>query len=333
MTPPIPTQLQILQEACEKFGYAFEMVDTYSNALCKISDGANHFFAQNRNSTGCYPINSQFARGVSNDKAWSNVIVEKAGYRTPKTGYFFVRDEYRERRGDGKERVDGYAFAKQIGYPVFVKPANSSCGYLAQAIYDEVELRKHFDSISEKRHIAMVQECINANEYRIFVVDDQVKYCYQRTKPRVIGDGVSSITLLIENFNTSMQEEKHKISLDDPHVFHQLQHNEYDLNTILPVGLVLEISSIANLSAGGSLINFTTTVHPDVAKWAIGITKAFGLRVSGIDAFVVGDPKNVDDYIFIEANSNPNLKGIYENGHKDLALDITGEVMEKYFVS
>src|SRR5688500_14762056 len=117
LAPP----LEILRKACERFGYTFRIVDTWSERLVEVSDGRRCFLA-GTDRISVYPLNSAVAVAVAQDKAHTYNRLEQCGYRIPQTGHFFVRDEYREARPAGREIEDGLSFARQVGYPVFVKP-------------------------------------------------------------------------------------------------------------------------------------------------------------------------------------------------------------------
>ena len=205
MPPEIPRILPILKETCERAGYTWRLVDDWSNNLVEVSNGKTSFFASSSR-PGLYPINPHFASAIAKDKAWTYRILEQKGYKIPQGDYFFVRSEYRELRGDGREIEDAFVFAKKLGYPVFVKPNDSSLGTNAKLIESENELKEHLNLIAQKTHIAIIQKFIELPQYRIFIVDGIAQFMYQRVaqefgKPANISAGGR-----IENYTAKIPE-------------------------------------------------------------------------------------------------------------------------------
>jgi len=330
MKPQIPKLLLILKEACQKYGYIWQLVDKYSNNLVEISDGKKSFFASN-SKTGAYPLNSAFSAGLANDKAWSYKLLKQRGYKIPKGDYFFLREQYRELRGDGKEIGDGYQYAEKLGYPVFVKPNNSSLGLFAEAIENRKELKKHLKDIVENSWIALIQEKINLPEYRIFVLDGKIQFAYQKVPAKIIGDGKKTIAVLIEDINKGIERDGQKITPKSLFLKNQFKKQKLNLKTVLKAGQELNIIGKANVSAGGKILNYTEIVSPKTKAWAKKLTLDFGLRVCGIDVFAKNGLDDPDGFIVIELNNNPGLVGIYDYGKKEKVMEIWGKILDQYF--
>ena len=328
-SPEIPLSLRILKKACQKNGYKWELADNYSNNLVKISNKQKCFFASN-SKIGAYPLNSNSAQLV-NDKAWTYKILQQNNYNIPQGDYFFLKKEYRELRGDHKERKDALKYANKLGYPIFIKPNNSSLGLLAEIIYSEQELTKHLEKISEIDHIALIQEYLQYPEYRIFVVDGEVKFTYKRNSPFIIGNGKNTIKELIEQVNLQIKREKNKVILSSPFIQKQFEKLKLSWKHILKKGQKFQIMSKTNISAGGKLTNYTEKISEQTKNWVHKLTNFLQLRICGIDVFVKDSINNPESFIIIEINQNPNLSGIYEAGYQKKALEIWKEVLDKYF--
>lgn len=327
--------LGILTEACQEAGYTYEVVDEFSEALVKVSDGTRHFFA-GMSHLGMYPLNSHYGVALVNDKAWSYQVLRKAGYQVPTGDYFFVTDEWREYRPSGKEITDAMAYATQLGYPVFVKPNDGSSGYLAELITDAAGLREHLAKIATHSQISLIQKPITWLEYRLFVVDGVVQFVYRRERPTVIGDGQQTVQELIEKHNAVILVEKHRINPHTDFVAKKLLEQGLTLVSILPLGQKLEVAAHANLAGGGKLCEYQEVVPNWVHDWASGVVAALGLRVAGIDVFMPtslaeAGTENTKNWLIIEVNGNPNLAGIYTNGHAELAQKIWIQILHKFF--
>ncbi len=332
MKPDIPLLLLILKKACYEFGYKWKLVDTYSNNLVEVSDNKKSFFASN-NQIGIYPLNAKFAAQLVHDKAWCYKILQDKGYNIPKGQYFFIRKEYKALRGDQQELVDAFLFAKKMGYPVFVKPNSSSLGILAELIHNRIELEKHLKQISEISWIALVQEVISQSEYRLFVIDGKVEFCYQRMMPKIYGDGQHSIAQLIKKVNIQIKRERNHITSDSLFFSQQLIKYNYNLQTILEKGVEFQIMSKANISAGGTIQNYKEEVSYETMKWVQQLMKDLQLRVCGIDVFVSDSINNPKSFTIIEINHNPSLEGIYNLGYQKKVFSIWKKILQKYFIN
>jgi len=327
--PPIPHVLTILKEACLRLGFSWRLADTYSNNLVEVSNGQKSFFSSN-SSVGMYPLNSRFATQLVKDKAWGYKILEQKGYKIPKGQYFFLKDEYRELRGEGQELTDALEYARDK-YPVFVKPNDSSLGILAEIIYNEAELKAHLEKIAEGSWIAIIQEVISQNEYRIFVVDGKIQFTYQRSPLCLTGDGAISIKDHILKINQNIKRPKNHIQLDNPFLKLQLKNSNLILDSVLKKNQRLIISPKSNLSAGGNLQNYSTQFSKATQEWVKKLSQDLSLRVCGIDVFTSSNLDNPEDFTIIEVNANPSLSGIYEHGETETALKIWEKILNKYF--
>src|SRR6185295_7790099 len=160
----LPGALQILAAACQKFGYEFTVLDSYSKHLVEVSRGEKSFITGGGILT-LYPLNLSTPSQIANDKAHTYTLLKAKNFRIPKGDYFFLKPEYRELRGDGKELADAFLFAEGFGYPVFVKPNRGSHGNFAEVVHDENELRVQLEKIADYTSIALLQEVLRGNEY------------------------------------------------------------------------------------------------------------------------------------------------------------------------
>ena len=329
MIPLIPKLLLILKEACEKYGFEWTLIDNYSNNLVEVSSGNNSFFATN-SKVGTYPINSHFAAQLAIDKSWMNKVLVRKGYKVPKGDYFFLRNEYRELRGDGKEYADALNYARDK-YPVFVKPNSGSLGINAEIVSSEKELKIHLAKIAPTSWIATIQEIIKLPEYRIFAVDGEVQFVYQRNAAQIVGDGKRKVSELITEINKAINRKKNHISEDSAYLSKELQKRKLNFNSVLADGEIIQVVSKTNISSGGSITNYSEDVSDKTRDWVRRLLKDISLRVSGVDIFSSKSIDDPDGFTIIEINSSPSLVGIYELGHKETVLNIWKEILKKYF--
>ena len=180
MVQTLPPNLEILRHVCEKFGYEFMLIDEFSGCLAEVSDGKSSFLAGSIKLTP-FPLNLATPNRVCGDKAFTKVLLQKKGFSVARGDYFFVRDDLAELRPSGKEFDDAVEFANRFGYPVFVKPNARALGILCEVVEDEASLKSHLVDIAESgSHIAIIEEVLKGDEYRIFVLDSEVEFCYRR---------------------------------------------------------------------------------------------------------------------------------------------------------
>ena len=330
--PELPFVLQILQEACAKYGYEFETLDTYSKQLIEISQEGKSCLT----GTGkipIYPLNLGTPTQIANDKAHTYTLLKSKGLSIPKGDYFFLQEEYRELRGDGKERENAFSFAKEIGYPVFVKPNRGSFGNLAEVVHNNEELKNHLDCIAERYRISLIQEVLKGSEYRIFVVDGEIEYAYKRSAPQIIGNGKDTADKLIQKHNEQYDlSERRMIGEDSLFLQNELKRHSLSFDAIVPNELAIQIAPNANIAVGSTISDYREEFSEECQKWCRRVAEVTNLRVCGIDIFSTTNLENSEDFTILEINRSPSLKGIYQAGHEEKVLLIWKKILEKYFV-
>lgn len=316
LAPP----LQILREACDRFGYGFRLVDTWSHRLVEVSEGHRSFLA-GTDRISVYPLNSAVAVAVAQDKAHTYQRLRQCGFGIPRTGHFFVTEEHRDARPPGREIEDGLRFASELGYPVFVKPNQGSFARNAGPIYDEAELLSAFERIARKDYSAIVQEFLSLPEYRVFMLDGEVRFAYRKSRGTIIGDGVSTIAMLIGESQT----------LPSPFLQRSLCQRELTQESVLALGEPLEVTPVANLAAGGRIHEFYEAVPGSVREWANGIARAIGLRLVGVDAFFPEGLDHPEGALVLDVNGSPTLTSVYHSGRRELALAVWRDIIVAEF--
>jgi D-alanine-D-alanine ligase-like ATP-grasp enzyme len=79
----------------------------------------------------------------------------------------------------------------------------------------------------------------------------------------------------------------------------------YQLDDVLTEGVTLPVRRTANLHTGGTIHDVTDELHPALADAAVGVARAIGIPVVGVDLVVEG----IDSpgHVVIEANEQPGL--------------------------
>ncbi len=206
--------------------------------------------------------------------------------------------------------------AEQIGYPIVVKPWDANQGKgVTTNIEDESLLRKAYHLANSFAKHIIVEKYIRGKDYRILVVGNKVAAVAERRPPYVIGNGLHSISELLEeankNPNRGIGHEKplSKILLDSV-AKEFLARSELNENSIPKIGELVYLRENGNLSTGGSARDCTRDIHPVNKEMAIKAAKIIGLNVAGIDMVMenISEPLTLLNGAIIEVNAAPGLR-------------------------
>jgi len=305
-----PDQSVYAEYACAEFGLSFQDIDGGSGLLFRVASKTKsvHFGAGR---CSWYPQNNATAATLASDKYFTNRILEDAGVATLGGEYFFLHERRRSHRAPGHEREDAFAHLRQLGGTAFAKPLLGSRGDFAKIIGGEALLAGYLDEVSQYYDSILIQPVATGNEYRIFLLDDEVVYCARKYPPFVSGDGVRSIGELLIAHDEALRSRGLSPVSATP---------DAALDIVLPKGERWSIPGRMNLSAGGTMMLEAppSDAAPVLASKA---ARALGLRVAAVDMFtgIGGEP---DAMRVIEVNSNPSIRLLEESGRSDLILKI-----------
>ena len=305
-----PDQSVYAEYACAEIGLLFQDIDGGSGLLFMVASKSRsvHFGAGR---CSWYPQNNATAATLASDKYFTSRILEDAGVATLGGDYFFLHERRRSHRAPGYEREDAFAYLRQLGGTAFAKPLLGSRGDFAKVIGGEALLAGYLDEVSQYYDSILIQPVATGNEYRIFLLDDEVVYCARKYPPFVSGDGVRSIGELLIAHDEALRSRGLSPVYATP---------DAALDIVLPKGERWSIPGRMNLSAGGRMVLEAppSDAAPVLARKA---ARALGLRVAAVDMFtgIGGEP---DAMRVIEVNSNPSIRLLEESGRGDLILKI-----------
>lgn len=215
----------------------------------------------------------------------------------------------------------------KIGYPLVIKPISSGMGNGVTAdIRDDAELIMAFNkAIQFSQRGVIVEKFIPGNDYRLAVFGGKVQWIAKRSPAKITGDGITSIQNLIISENKYRSELPignglQQIPLDS-NLIDFLKKQNLSLGSVLTKNMIISLSSIANVSKGGSVEEILSSIHRDNIEMAESIARAFRMDALGID-FISKDisiswrdtPSAV-----IEVNGTP---GIFYDDRAGRILDI-----------
>lgn len=239
-------------------------------------------------------LTSAVAMSICDDKAVTRRVVERAGVRVPE----------QIEAGDRDRLVD---FLQRHG-SVVVKPARGEQGRGVAVGLDTIEAVER--AVANARVISdrvLVEQCAPGEDLRLVMIDYRLVAAATRQSARIVGDGRSTIRMLIEHQSrrrAAATGGESRIPLDDE-TERCVRLAGFGLDDVPPAGQEVRVRKTANLHTGGTIHDVTDQVHPALVEAAIKVARAIQIPVVGVD-FMVRSPHQ-PDYMFIEANERPGL--------------------------
>ncbi len=227
---------------------------------------------------------------------------------------------------------------EEITFPVVIKPADGNHGRGITTNISTIEdAIKAFEIAKTVSKYVIVEEFICGFDYRFLVVDYKLVAVAKRTPAMVIGDGLSTISELIEQTNSDPargdghQNVMTKITVDA--ITEQiLEQRQLTLDSVLSMGQILILKDTANLSTGGTSRDVTDLVHPDTKFMAERIARLVGLDICGIDIVAkdINVPLTRNIGGIVEVNACPGLR-MHLSPAKGLGRNVAEPIVDMLF--
>lgn len=209
------------------------------------------------------------------------------------------------------------SFAEDLGYPVVVKPlaGRSGAGVVA-GITDELGVQWAVEQIMELQGTAgrfIVEDHIEGQDYRIYVAFGEVLSVVLRRPASVIGDGVQTISRLVESKNAIRMHNPHtrtRLIRSGATTDYQLAKQRLGWESVPEAGQEVRLAAAANISRGGDSVELLPETHPSIIAAAIRAAKAIpALNQAGVDFLLVDHRKPLDEQAggICEINTAPAL--------------------------
>ena len=242
-------------------------------------------------------LNPIAAGDLARDKDFAAYFLARAGYPVPEGRAFTAVRE-------------AYEYARSLGWPVIVKPNSSSLGHGVSQVHSRKEFYEAARFVLKTERVLLVQRVVAGDDYRILVLDDRVLSAYRRIPLTVVGTGRATIRALLTRKRRELAKERSgaPIDLEDFRIPVHLASQGLDLQSVPAKGERVVLRANANLSDGGEAEDVTDRLHPEFVALAVGVTRAMGLRLCGVDLLVRGpivEPPR--DYTVLEVNSVPGV--------------------------
>ncbi len=211
---------------------------------------------------------------------------------------------------------DAWKVAEEVGLPVVVKPQDGNQGKgVTVNITTRAQLEAAYATALQYGDEVMVERFLPGHDFRLLVVGHQLVAAARREPPQVLGDGVHTISQLVDIVNQDPRRGSGhgtaltKIRLDDIAIA-RIAAEGLAPESVPAQGQRVVLRNNANLSTGGSATDVTDDVHPEVAARAIEAAQTIGLHICGVDVICesILHPLEEQNGGIVEVNAAPGLR-------------------------
>jgi len=160
----------------------------------------------------------------------------------------------------------------------------------------------------------LIEEFISGQEFRIFVMEDEVVAILHRVPANVTGNGVLTIRELVNEKNQDPLRGKgyrtplEKIQLgESERIFLTTQGKDFD--TVPLMNEIVYLRENSNISTGGDSLDYTDEIPDSYKQIAVKAAQALNVKITGLDMIIPDYKKEAspDNYAIIELNFNPAI--------------------------
>ncbi|HLS67167.1 MAG TPA: acylphosphatase, partial [Pseudogracilibacillus sp.] len=257
------------------------------------SDKTHHFYRSRGDKV------SNQAVDIVQNKYLAKEYFQAANISTPKG----IKFNYHSKYDDILNKIDFLEF------PLVIKPTTGSLGKeVVTNITDFDQLREKVNNaqLSDTYDEFIIEEHFEGEEYRVYVVGNKVVAATKRVPANVYGDGVSTISELVDKKNKLRKDNPYlatKPILIDNVVIDYLEKQDLSLTSIPATNQVVYLKGQSNISAGGDPVDFTDELDQEVVSLAVNAVKSIpGLNHAGVDIIFNGNSAKV-----IEINATADI--------------------------
>lgn len=285
-------------------GIKTEILDENDQFLC-LQHGEHIEYVKNGNMTS---HDSYISPLIMENKVVTKKVLAKAGFNVPQSVEFTSLEQ----------AVASYPLF--VGRAVVIKPKSTNYGLgisiFQQGVHNRDDFAKAVEIAFREDKEIMVEDYLVGTEYRFFVLGEETLAVLLRVPANVVGDGVHTVAELVATKNAhplrgdGSRTPLKKIALGD---IEQLQLKEQGLtvDSIPAKDQLVQLRANSNISTGGDSIDMTDEMHDSYKRLAVGITKAMGAAVCGVDLIIPNLKKpaeaSLNSWGVIEANFNPMM--------------------------
>lgn len=248
-------------------------------------------------------LDSALGSAIANWKTHTNLILGTLGLPCPP--HVLI-----------KNATDACEAARQLGWPVVIKPANRERSEgVTTNIADETQVRDAFAHAWAFSKSVLVEKQVPGICYRLMIANGQFLYALWRKPMSVMGDGLQDVAGLLSTIQTKADEfplwaREKVVPLDD--LTRQVLKTQGMTEHSIPAkGQRVLVRFVESTQWGENRGDATPETHPDNARLAERAARAIGLANAGVDIISkdIGVPWHVNGAMINEVNYAPHFGG------------------------
>lgn len=205
--------------------------------------------------------------------------------------------------------------ARQLGYPVIVKPTGSSesRGITGNILNDD-ELAAAVAHAFHHSSRVILEPFLKGNDHRFLIIGGKAAHVTRHETAHVTGDGRSTVAQLVARANENPlrgdeEDKPYTVLKLEGDALRMLARQGLSTKSVPADGKAVMLSSICHLSTGGTAIDMTDAAHPDNIAAAERIARLIGLDICGIDFLHPDVTKSYKEVggVIIEVNQGPSF--------------------------
>lgn len=305
--------------AAKKRNIPYKIIN--SDGLIQLGYGKYRQFFQST-TTG---RTSDIAVEMAQDKNFTKKLLQEAAIRVPRGRAVHSMTEALE-------------VLNEIPVPLAIKPLDANHGKgVTLDVRTPEEVKTAFLHARKHSDIVLIEECVQGRDYRIVLVGGKLIAAALRTPAHVKGDGFSTLKVLIDKENLNpMRGEGHekpltRITVDDETTT-LLNRSGKTIDYVPAENEIVFLKDTANLSTGGTAIDVTNLVHPDIRFMCERTARIIGLDICGVDLVAedISQPIHRQSGGIIEVNAGPGIR-MHHYPTEGEPRDVGGAIIDHLF--
>lgn len=253
-----------------------------NNWILKVQHKHQRHFVYGYN----FGLNAASSSMIANDKAGLSALLTQSGI--PNIEHlFFVSPEHAAYMPAAGTWVNAIIYAEKHNYNLVAKANQGSGGTYVMRVHSQRELEVAFHKLHQRHQGVCLSPFLEIeHEYRLVVLHDQILLAYEKLRPAVIGDGVSSFRSLLHQLveNKLCSAQVFETVLSSPPV---------DLDSIPAKDQQIQLLWKHNLGGGATFQILPQHVEKALTALAVQAMQACGLSLASVDLVQVNGKMSV----------------------------------------
>ncbi len=261
---------------------------------------------------------------IANKKSLTREILSKMGLPVAKGGII-------------NSVSQGVSLAKNIGFPLVIKPVSGSHGKgVIVGIEEEKQLVQYLQQAFEKEDKLILEKQVKGDDYRILVIDFKFVAATKRIPANVIGNGKNTIRELVKKENNNpLRGKGHSKPLTKIEINQEvkriLQSKGKSLDYTPKKKEQVFLRKNANLSTGGEGIDVTDKISEENIAILERAARVTDLKTAGIDVITQDIGKSLyNSGAILELNASPGLR-MHHYPSEGRTHDVAGRIYNMLF--